>query len=206
MKLTQEYLESRIDNVHFLRDGPTLTVCIITMKNGFQLTATSACVDPENFDKELGEKIAYNNAFAKLWELEGYVAKERSLAEHSDGDLIDAFKALQRKLHKTATDAGWYHNPETGEPVERNFGEVTALMHSELSEALEADRKSLMDSKLPHRNGVEVEFADCIIRILDTAEARGYDIAGAIIEKNEYNRKRSDHKLENRAAANGKRY
>lgn len=107
--------------------------------------------------------------------------------------------------HKTADDAGWYRNPETGEPVKRNFGEVVALMHSELSEALEADRKSLMDDKLPHRSGIECEFADCIIRIFDTAQALGLDLAGAIIEKNRFNQQRADHKLENRAAG-GKRY
>ena len=113
--------------------------------------------------------------------------------------------AMQYLAHKTATDAGWYKNPETGEPVERNFGEVVALMHSELSEALEADRKGLMDDKLPHRDGREVEFADCIIRILDTAAALGLDVAGALIEKNRFNRARADHRLESRAAG-GKRY
>jgi hypothetical protein len=107
--------------------------------------------------------------------------------------------------HKTATDAGWYLDPATGNPVERNFGEVVALMHSELSEALEADRKGLMDDKLPHRDGREVEFADCIIRILDTAAALGLDVPGAVIEKNRYNRQRADHKLEARAAG-GKKY
>lgn len=111
----------------------------------------------------------------------------------------------QRLAHKTATDAGWYTDPATGQPIERNFGEVVALMHSELSEALEADRKGLMDDKLPHRDGREVEFADCIIRILDTAEALGLDVAGALIEKNRFNRERADHKLANRAAG-GKRY
>lgn len=111
----------------------------------------------------------------------------------------------QRLAHKTAADAGWYRNPVTGEPVERNFGEVVALMHSELSEALEADRKGLRDNKLPHRDGREVEFADCIIRILDTAAALGLDVAGAVIEKNRFNRERADHKLAHRAAG-GKRY
>lgn len=114
-------------------------------------------------------------------------------------------RKAQELAHKTATDAGWYRNPETGETIERNFGEVVALMHSELSEALEADRKGLKDDKLPHRDGREVEFADCIIRILDTAAALDLDLAGALIEKNRYNQKRADHKLENRAAG-GKKY
>lgn len=108
--------------------------------------------------------------------------------------------------HDTATNSGWYRNPKTGRRVKRNFGEVVALMHSELSEALEADRKGLMDKHLPHRPGVEVEFADCIIRILDTAAALGLDVAGALIEKNRVNMHRADHKLMNRNAENGKRY
>lgn len=67
-------------------------------------------------------------------------------------------------------------------------------------------RDELMDDKLPHRPGQEVEFADCVIRIFDTCAARGYDLAGAIIEKNRFNRERADHKLENRSKAGGKRY
>lgn len=120
-------------------------------------------------------------------------------------DTYMGLQAAQRMAHKTATEAGWYVDPATGQPIKRNFGEVVALMHSELSEALEADRKGLKDDKLPHRDGREVEFADCIIRILDTAAALGLDVPGAVIEKNRFNRQRADHKLENRAAG-GKRY
>jgi len=118
---------------------------------------------------------------------------------------LDGLNAAMDLAHKTATDAGWYKDPATGKVIDRNFGEVVSLMHSELSEALEADRKGLKDDKLPHRDGREVEFADCIIRIFDTARALGLDVAGAVIEKNRFNQQRADHKLANRAAG-GKRY
>lgn len=114
--------------------------------------------------------------------------------------------AAQSLAHATASHAGWYRDPATGIPIRRNVGEVIALMHSELSEALEAYRKDLNDDKLPGRPGIEVEFADCIIRILDTAEALGLDVAGALIEKNRFNRARADHKLEARAAPGGKKF
>lgn len=79
-----------------------------------------------------------------------------------------------------------------------------ALMHSELSEALEGFRKGLHDDHLPLRPMVEVEFADTIIRILDTAAYLNLDVAGAIIEKLEYNARRADHKREARQAPGGK--
>lgn len=120
---------------------------------------------------------------------------------------FEGLRAAQQLAHETATNAGWYTDRETGQPIERNFGEVVALMHSELSEALEADRKGKrQDDKLPWRNAVEVELADCVIRIFDTAAARGYDLAGAIIDKNAFNRTRADHQLANRKAEGGKRY
>lgn len=102
---------------------------------------------------------------------------------------------------------GWYTDPQTMRPkVERNFGELIALCHSELSEALEAHRKNLMDDKLPHRSGAEVELADCVIRIMDMCVCMGFDLAGALLEKVEYNSNRADHKLENRIKDGGKKY
>jgi hypothetical protein len=124
----------------------------------------------------------------------------------TEAEAYHGLYAAQWLAHQTATKAGWYNDPHTGVPVERNVGEVIALMHSELSEALEAFRKDLKDDKLPHRGGMEVEFADCIIRILDTAAALGLDVAGALIEKNRFNRSRVDHSLEARRQAGGKKF
>ena len=84
--------------------------------------------------------------------------------------------------------------------------EKLVLIHSEISEAMEAARKNLKDDKLPHRSGVEVELADAVIRILDLAGALNLDLAGAIQEKLAFNKTREDHQIENRMKDNGKAY
>jgi len=52
--------------------GTTLTVCALTLKNGYQVVGESACASPQNFDAEIGRKIAFENARQKIWALEGY--------------------------------------------------------------------------------------------------------------------------------------
>lgn len=100
----------------------------------------------------------------------------------------------------------WWYDITTGDRLNRNKGELIALMHSELSEMLEAIRKNLMDEKLPHRKGEEVELADLFIRAFDYAGAYGLDLDGAVAEKRAYNRTRQDHTIEARLAANGKKF
>jgi hypothetical protein len=100
----------------------------------------------------------------------------------------------------------WWVSLVDGTPLIRNKGELIALMHSELSEALEGERKNLMDDKLPHRRMAEVEMVDCLIRIFDYAEAFGYDLDGAYKEKMAFNSTREDHTHEARRLAQGKRF
>lgn len=61
-------------------ENSCLTVCCLTLKNGYTVTGESACASPENFNSRLGEEVAYNKARAKIWALEGYLLKERLYA------------------------------------------------------------------------------------------------------------------------------
>lgn len=65
--------------------------------------------------------------------------------------------------------------------AQKSFPTDIALMHSELSEALEADRKALMDDKLPTYEGRAVELADCVIRILHAQDKHALDSIGALV-------------------------
>lgn len=60
--------------------GTTMTVCALTLRNGYIVTGESAAASPENFDKEIGRKIARDNARNKIWALEGYLLRERLAA------------------------------------------------------------------------------------------------------------------------------
>ena len=121
------------------------------------------------------------------------------LTESIKFNFLASVIAMQDIVHTNARDKGWWDE-------ERNDGEAIALMHSELSEAMEAVRKSKQDDHLPHRPGVEVELADAVIRIMDYAGARGLDIGGAMAEKLAYNATRADHTAAARTADGGKRF
>lgn len=66
----------RVEQYHVF-PGTTLTICALTLANGFVVHGTSAAASPENFDEQIGRKIAYANARDKIWELEGYLLRQR---------------------------------------------------------------------------------------------------------------------------------
>lgn len=77
-KVTKEGMESRIKDIDYtILPNSTVTICNITLENGFSVRGESACVDSRNFNMEIGQEIAYRNAFNKIWELEGYLLAER---------------------------------------------------------------------------------------------------------------------------------
>ena len=93
-RLTPEHIDSKIKAIRYVTgdapiayahedyfakedNTPCLTICILTLGNGFTVTGESACASPENFDKLIGQKIAYQNAREKIWQLEGYLLKEK---------------------------------------------------------------------------------------------------------------------------------
>lgn len=94
-RLTPDHIDSKIKAIRYVTgDAPIayahedyfakedkhthcLTICILTLENGFTVTGESACASPENFDAKIGQKLAYENARNKIWQLEGYLLKEK---------------------------------------------------------------------------------------------------------------------------------
>lgn len=66
-----------VSEIYHLFPGTTVTVCLLHLRNGFTVLGESACVNPANFDPEIGKKLAREDAKRKIWALEGYVLAER---------------------------------------------------------------------------------------------------------------------------------
>ena len=109
---------------------------------------------------------------------------EKRMEEYFNEQFINHFASMSGSIHDNAAVHGWWEEP-------REDGTLIALIMSEAAEALEALRKGNgPDEHCPQFSGAEVELADVVIRIMDMAEARGWDVAGAIVAKHEFNKTR----------------
>lgn len=102
-QLTLADIESKIRKTNFhIVPETTTTVCTLVLANGFTVTGTSACVSPKTFNKELGEKYAREDAIAKVWQLEGYLLKEKlsKAPETPEERVVDELAELSIRLGK----------------------------------------------------------------------------------------------------------
>lgn len=80
-RLNPQHIDDTIKSeAYHVFPGTTMTVCCLTLRNGFQVIGESAAASPENFDAEIGKKIARDNARNKIWALEGYLLRNKLAA------------------------------------------------------------------------------------------------------------------------------
>lgn len=80
-RITPDMLDAEVVREQFhVFEGSCLTVCCLTLKNGFTVTGESACASPDNFDAEIGMKIAHSNARDKIWPLLGFRLRDQLAA------------------------------------------------------------------------------------------------------------------------------
>lgn len=81
-RVTPEHIAGVIASESYIQPwNTTLTICVLTLRNGTLIVGESACVSAQNFDAELGQRIARQKAVDKIWALEGYLLAERLHAE-----------------------------------------------------------------------------------------------------------------------------
>jgi hypothetical protein len=132
--------------------------------------------------------------------------------------LLQCLETLQYTVHDTwAVPRGWWTCLETGKDLTVDYpngerpegskaiGEITSLIHTEVSEAYEGHRRNKQDEHCPEFLAIEVELADAMIRIFDAAGGLHLRLAEAFVAKMRYNFERPDHSMAARKQEGGKK-
>lgn len=98
MPLTENEIEDAVQEEMYLTVGRKTTVCCLTLKNGFEIIGSSGCVNPYDYDIEVGKKYARKRAIDKVWELMGF------MQQVDDSRQLERLKTLQQE----AAQAGMY--------------------------------------------------------------------------------------------------
>lgn len=90
-RVTADQINARVSKVEYTRIGETVTICSITLDNKFSVHGESACVNPENYNRLIGEKISYENAFVKLWGFFGFLLAEKNALRASMANTVGVY-------------------------------------------------------------------------------------------------------------------
>ena len=178
--VTLEQIEAKIVREDYIQElnGGTLTICVLTLANGFDVVGTSGCADPARFDAELGRKYAREDAIKKIWPLEGYLLRER---------MWQAGEVEQTEAR--AADEGW------GDPVTASAAVEPEAVADAAECATQGAAANVMDmgwlrqravelalSRLPQGWSIDGAIKDA--RVIEAylsgdAAIQGFDIDGA---------------------------
>lgn len=130
-KVTKELIEQKIKDVRYTVLDGTVTICTIEMHNGFTFRGESAVVNKENYDQEIGQRIAYNETFNKIWPYEGYLLKELQADKtryvqykHYTGHIVDYIGNAELEADKSPMVVYRHDGQILVRPVEEFYGTV----------------------------------------------------------------------------------
>lgn len=123
-RLSPQDIEAVIEDEYFhIVPGTTTTLCVLTLCNGFNVTGQSAAASPKNFDEWIGRRVAREDAVRQIWQLEGYLLRQRLFEQAQDADEVNALlRSAYAIAKREGEDTNWegFRNCLEAELVRQN--------------------------------------------------------------------------------------